>query len=304
MTREEFRSIGYTTQPEVMKHYGAKVNDILIFYPDHFHSQYEPKYAAYGKGSGTTEDLLSFFRENAAPLVGQMTRANAANRYNKFPLVVVYYNVDFSSQYREGTEYWRKKVLKIANEHKKSKYRFAIADEEEFAKELADIGLGDSGLEHNVIIFGVDGKKYPMDPAVFDGDLEENLPAFMKQINAGKAKAHVKSAPVPKDDKGPVKTVVGSNFDRVVLDESKDVLIEFYAPWCGHCKVCFLSRYTLNHRIHEGDQARKRIFIRGLGIVGEVSLRSPIKRRNKRQSLECKNRLTRIYRKQIIKLSR
>jgi len=87
-----------------------------------------------------------------------------------------------------------------------------------------------------VIIFGVDGKKYPMDPAVFDDDLEENLPAFMKQINAGKAKAHVKSAPVPKDDKGPVKTVVGSNFDRVVLDESKDVLIEFYAPWCGHCK--------------------------------------------------------------------
>ena len=31
--------------------------------------------------------------------------------------------------------------------------------------------------------------------------------------------------------------MVGSNFDKIVLDETKDVLIELYAPWCGHCKA-------------------------------------------------------------------
>ncbi|KAK6136217.1 hypothetical protein DH2020_030049 [Rehmannia glutinosa] len=35
---------------------------------------------------------------------------------------------------------------------------------------------------------------------------------------------------------GDVKIVVGDNFDEIVLDESKDVLLEIYAPWCGHCQ--------------------------------------------------------------------
>lgn len=33
-----------------------------------------------------------------------------------------------------------------------------------------------------------------------------------------------------------IQVLVAENFDSIVNDDSKDVLIEFYAPWCGHCK--------------------------------------------------------------------
>merc|ERR1712087_436872 len=38
-------------------------------------------------------------------------------------------------------------------------------------------------------------------------------------------------------EQGAVTVLVGSNYDRIVNDESKDVLVKYYAPWCGHCKA-------------------------------------------------------------------
>jgi thiol-disulfide isomerase/thioredoxin len=31
-------------------------------------------------------------------------------------------------------------------------------------------------------------------------------------------------------------TVVGTTFESIVNNPTKDVMLEIYAPWCGHCK--------------------------------------------------------------------
>lgn len=75
---------------------------------------------------------------------------------------------------------------------------------------------------------------------IYHGTGEEfnvgGLAGWWAGLIAGTLRPSIKSEPIPKDNSGPVKVVVADNFEEIVLDESKDVFIEFYAPWCGHCK--------------------------------------------------------------------
>jgi thiol-disulfide isomerase/thioredoxin len=37
-------------------------------------------------------------------------------------------------------------------------------------------------------------------------------------------------------EQGTVFKIVGTTYDQVVKDTSKDVFVKYYAPWCNHCK--------------------------------------------------------------------
>lgn len=62
-----------------------------------------------------------------------------------------------------------------------------------------------------------------------------SLTAVPVTVQAGKVPKFIKSEETPKDNDGPVKIVTANTFEEVVFG-GKDILIEFYAPWCGHCK--------------------------------------------------------------------
>jgi len=76
-------------------------------------------------------------------------------------------------------------------------------------------------------------KKYPL-PGPHDVDA---VKAFMGAALQGTLKPTLKSEEAdPSDTEGPVTVLRGKTFQELVVDNSKDVLVEFYAPWCGHCK--------------------------------------------------------------------
>ena len=77
---------------------------------------------------------------------------------------------------------------------------------------------------------------------VWEGDVSsmtvDNVKSFVSDFKAGNLKPHLKSAARPEADTvDGLTTLVGSSFEELVNDASKDVLVKYYAPWCGHCKA-------------------------------------------------------------------
>lgn len=75
---------------------------------------------------------------------------------------------------------------------------------------------------------------------VYQGSLSQLDPmkSFAAGILDGSQRPQLKTEPIPPypTDPAAVVTVVGSNFDDIVLDRYKEVFLQIYAPWCGHCK--------------------------------------------------------------------
>ena len=197
-------------------------------------TEYEPNRKRMSiKEHTTSEDIVNFIGNNSVPLVGHRSRRTLWFYQDKYPLCVVYYDVDFSYDSRVDTDIIRQKVANVAAKFK-GKITFAVSRESDFQDELKDLGLEDAGEDVNAGLFMTPKEKYSFAP---DDEFESGLlEEFVEEVLDGKRDPHLKSQPVPVKNDGPVITVVGSTFEEIVTNSDKNVLLEFYAPWCGHCQ--------------------------------------------------------------------
>jgi protein disulfide-isomerase A1 len=120
-----------------------------------------------------------------------------------------------------------------------------------------------------------DLKKFNMSGAI----TAENILKFVDDWKNKKLSSSLKSEEVPTQD-GPVYVLVGKEFDRIVLDPTKDVLVEFYAPWCGHCKKLSPIWDSLGERFQHNeniviakmDSTANEVQVPGLSVQGFPTL--------------------------------
>ncbi|BFG04954.1 protein disulfide-isomerase A3 [Drosophila madeirensis] len=222
--REKYR-FGHSSDEEVLKKNGETDKIVLIRAP-HLSNKFE---ASTVKFEGSSEsDLSTFVKENYHGLVGHRTQDTSRDFQN--PLITAYYSVDYQKN-PKGTNYWRNRVLKVAKEFA-GQISFAVSSKDDFQHELNEYGYDFVGDKPVVLARDAKNLKYSLK----DEFSVENLQDFVEKLLAGELEAYIKSEAVPESNDAPVKVAVAKNFDDIVINNGKDTLIEFYAPWCGHCK--------------------------------------------------------------------
>jgi len=197
--------------------------------------------------------LFKQFDEGQVTFEGELTEENVKRFVSSQSLpLVIDFNHD-SAQKIFGGEIKSHLLMFLSKEagHLDQYVETARLVAKEFRDQVLFVSINSDEEDHQRILefFGMQKEEVPSmrlirledDMAKYKpekGEIsEESIRSFVQKFLNGDLKQHLLSQDLPEDwDKTPVKTLVATNFDEVVFDKDKDVFVEFYAPWCGHCK--------------------------------------------------------------------
>lgn len=220
------QAFGITSNDDVFGEYKTEDGKIILF------KQFDEGQAVF-EGELDAKNLQNFISTNALPLIVEFNQETAQKIFGgeiKSHLLV-FLSKDAGHYDKYVDE------LKAPSKNFRGKVLFVTinADESDHERILEFFGMKKEDVPAmRLIKLEQDMAKYKPENAELSS---ENVKAFVTAFVEGKLKRHLLTQEVPEDwDKTPVKVLVGTNFADVALNKEKNVLVEFYAPWCGHCK--------------------------------------------------------------------
>jgi protein disulfide-isomerase A1 len=186
-------------------------------------------YPATALSSLTDTKLVGWLKENATPLLDEVSGENYSF-YAESGLPLAYIFVDPST---EGKDAFVETFKPLAKSYK-GKINFVWIDAIKFGEHAKSMNLQEAKWPAFVVQDVEKQLKWPYDqtkPVTAD-----DVATFVKAYSEGRIDPSLKSQAIPETQDEPTFTLVTKQFDEVVFDNSKDVFVEFYAPWCGHCK--------------------------------------------------------------------
>lgn len=172
-----------------------------------------------------------FVEESSIPIVTLFNKDPSNHpfvvKYFDSPLAKAMLFMNFSS---ENGDSIRTKYQEVAGQHKGDGLVFLLGDVEASQGALQYFGLKEDQVPL-IVIQTTDGQKYLKANLVSD-----EIAPWLKEYKEGKVPPFKKSEPIPEVNDEPVKVVVADSLDELVTKSGKNVFLEFYAPWCGHCQ--------------------------------------------------------------------
>ena len=144
----------------------------------------------------------------------------------------------------------RDAVASIASEFKE-KMSLVWIDAEKYGGMAQRLGL--SGESFPAFAIDAEGTHFVF-PVQGEEISADAIKEFIGNFVDGKLEKTTRSEATPeKATVEGVTTVVGNNFEELISKGDKDVLIEFYAPWCGHCKKLAPIFDELGKKLEKAD---------------------------------------------------
>ncbi|XP_061341914.1 protein disulfide-isomerase-like [Gastrolobium bilobum] len=177
------------------------------------------------------EALEKFVEETSVPVVTVFN-----NDPSNHPFVIKFFNnphakamlfVNFTAETADSI---KSKYRETAEQYRQEGISFLVGDIEASQGAFQYFGLKEDQVPV-IIIQHNDGKKF------LKPNLEpDHISTWLKAYKDGNIEPYKKSEPIPEVNNEPVKVVVADSLRDIVFNSGKNVLLEFYAPWCGHCK--------------------------------------------------------------------
>ncbi|KAF3687863.1 Protein disulfide-isomerase A2 [Channa argus] len=257
MTDVEF---AMTAAPEVFQKYEVKGSSVVLFKKVRTcaDSQIEGqsfweqcKAAAVADfvlsedGTLDKNNLTHFIKDNSLALIIEFKQETSDKIFTSS---IRLHSLLFINSTVESQTALVKEITTVAKEFKGKMLFITIDVTAALSHVLTYFGVSESDAPTARLVNMETGKKFN----IATGGLTANsLRQLCQEVVDGTAKPYYRTEDIPEDwDKGPVKVLVGKNFESVALDPTKNVFVEFYqsiflcplppfgvdAPWCGHCK--------------------------------------------------------------------